>query len=370
MTPRPLVARAALDRRAFLRGAAALVAVGGLGACGSSSTKVSGAAGTTSSAATKPSFGVLTLQLDWLHDVEFGGDYLAQARGYAQQEGFSSMSITAGGPAISAEPAVISGKAFLGYSVPDLVAQANANGANLRIIGATLKQNPYVIMSLASAPVTTPQALVGKKIAVDTQNNVALKAFLKANGIALSSVTVVPANYDPSLLSSHQVDAYLAYFNSEPITLATSGTPVHVMQFEDFKYPGVGDVYIVRQKSIASEPEKVKAALRVALRGWQDYARDNSAAVPLTIALAGKTSTATATFWQQEADVTRTNLLSGAASDGGLLVMSDAHQDEVVKSLSLGGVTTTTAQLFDMSLIREVLTEKGMGVVPSPAAGT
>jgi ABC-type nitrate/sulfonate/bicarbonate transport system substrate-binding protein len=362
-----MTTRLDVNRRTFLLGSLSAAAVAGLAACGSSSSKAAPAA--SGSASSAKAFGPLTLQLDWLQDVEFGGDYLAHERGYAKDAGFSDFIITAGGPAISSEPAVTSGKAFLGYSVPDLVAQANAGGADLRIIGATLKKNPYVIMSLASDPYATPESLIGKKVAVDTQNNLAFKSFLQANGVDPSKVTVVPANFDPSLLSSKQVDAYLAYFNSEPITLATTGTPVHVMAFEDFKLPSIGDVYIVKASSISKDRDKVKAALTVALRGWQDYARKNSDAVPLTIALAGKASTATPEFWQKEADVTRDYLIADAADDGGLLIMSADHQQKIIDSLALGGVKTTVADLFDMSVIKEVFdADSSLAAVPTPAA--
>jgi ABC-type nitrate/sulfonate/bicarbonate transport system substrate-binding protein len=353
-----------LDRRHFLAGAAGLLGLGGIAACGSSSSSTPAAA--SGSASTKD-FGNLTLQLDWLHDIEFGGDYLAKERLYFAKEGFSAMTIVAGGPSISSEPAVTSGKAFMGYSVPDLVAAANAGGADLRIIGATLKKNPFVVMSDAAKPVTDPAQLAGKTVAVDTQNATVFKAFLKANGVDAGKVKVVPANFDPSLLKSHQVDAYLAYFNSEPITLETGGFPLHVMPFEDFHYPGIGDVYIVKASSIASDPDKVKAALRVALLGWQDYAKKNSDAVPLTMALAGKESTATPEFWQKEADVTRDYLLADADTDGGLLILSDAHMQKVVDALKLGGTTTTTDKLFDMEPVKAVLAEPGMAAIPSPS---
>jgi ABC-type nitrate/sulfonate/bicarbonate transport system substrate-binding protein len=353
-----------LNRRGFLLGSAATAAMGALAACGSSSSKTA-TAGSSSSA---KDFGVLTVQLDWLHDVEFGGDYLAQKRGYAQAAGFSGMKIIPGGPSMSSEPAVTAGKAFLGYSVPSLVAQANAGGAKLKVVGATLKKNPYVVMSSGKSPITTPAELVGKKVAVDTQNTVVFKSFLTANSVDPSKVTVVPANFDPTLLSSGQVDAYLAYFNSEPITLTIAGFDVHVMAFEDFGSPGIGDIYIVKASSITGERDKVKAALKASLRGWQDFVKKNSDAVPLTIALAGKASTATPAFWQKEADVTRDYVIADAASDGGLLIMSDAHQAKIIKSLADGGVKTDAATLFDMSLLKELMSaDSALAAVPTPA---
>jgi ABC-type nitrate/sulfonate/bicarbonate transport system substrate-binding protein len=357
--------RPQLNRRGFLLGSAATAAMGALAACGSSSSKTASSSSSSSSA---KDFGVLTVQLDWLHDVEFGGDYLAQKRGYAQAVGFSGMKIIAGGPSISSEPAVTAGKAFLGYSVPSLVAQANAGGAKLKVVGATLKKNPYVVMSSAKSPITKPEELVGKKVAVDTQNTVVFKSFLTANGIDPSKVTIVPANFDPTLLSSGQVEAYLAYFNSEPITLTIAGFDVHVMAFEDFGSPGIGDIYIVKASSISGERDKVKAALTASLKGWQDFVKKNSDAVPITIELAGKASTATPAFWQKEADVTRDYVIADASEDGGLLIMSDAHQEKIIKSLAAGGVKTDAATLFDMSLLKELMSaDSSLAAVPTPA---
>jgi ABC-type nitrate/sulfonate/bicarbonate transport system substrate-binding protein len=349
-----------LSRRNFLLGSSAAAALAALAACGGGSSS-SGSGGGSKG------LGVLTVQLNWLHDVEFGGDYLAQDRKYAQDAGFSGMEITPGGPSISAEPAVVSGQALLGYSGPDLVAQANTQGADLRIIGATLKRNPYIVMSPVAKPLMTPADLVGKKIAVDTQNDVGFAAFLRANGIDPADVTTVPGNFDPTLLSSGQVDGYHAYANSEPITLAQSGFDTHQLALEDFKYPSIGDVYIATASTITDEPEKLKAALRAVLRGWQDFVTRNSDAVPLTIAAAGSGSTATAEFWQAEADVTREYLLADAEADGGLLLVPPAQQAQVIASLGLGGITATEKDLFDMSLLTQVLQETGMSAVPTPA---
>jgi hypothetical protein len=89
--------------------------------------------------------------------------------------------------------------------------------------------------------------------------------------------------------------------------------------------------------------------------------------LPLTIAAAGSGSTATAEFWQAEADVTREYLLADAEADGGLLLVPPAQQAQVIASLGLGGITATEKDLFDMSLLTQVLQETGMSAVPTPA---
>src|SRR5260221_7348545 len=76
-----------MDRRTLLLGSAqmsGLLAAGPLlAACGSDSKKTTAAA----SGGAK-SFGTLDLRLAWIKNVEFAGEYLADAHGYYKAEGF------------------------------------------------------------------------------------------------------------------------------------------------------------------------------------------------------------------------------------------------------------------------------------------
>ena len=66
--------------------------------------------------------------------------------------------------------------------------------------------------------------------------------------------------------------------------------------------------------------------------------------------------------------MTRDYVIADAASDGGLLIMSDAHQEKIIKSLADGGVKTDAATLFDMSLLKELMSaDSSLAAVPTPA---
>lgn len=97
----------------------------------------------------------VNFQLGWVANVENMGEFVAAEKGYYAAAGLD-LTLTPGGPAVSAEPLVVSGKALVGLSQPDIVARANANGANLKVIAATFQKNPGAIMSLASKPIKTP----------------------------------------------------------------------------------------------------------------------------------------------------------------------------------------------------------------------
>src|SRR5690349_9237036 len=173
-----------MNRRELLRlggrTAAGLTVIGATGgflaACASDSS-------TTPTPSGAPSLGTLNYQLSWIKNVEFAGQYLADTNGYYKAAGFSAVNLMAGGPTVSQDSVVAAGKALVGISSPDITGAAITKGAPLIAIGAQYQKNPFAIMSLASAPINSPQDMIGKKIGVQATNEPVWNAFLKANNI-------------------------------------------------------------------------------------------------------------------------------------------------------------------------------------------
>ena len=102
-----------------------------------------------------------SLQMGWIANVENAGEFVADEKGYYAAEGVD-LELVPGGPGVSVEPLVVSGKALVGLSQPDNVARAREQGAALKVVATTFQRNPAAVMSLATNPVPTPQDLVGK----------------------------------------------------------------------------------------------------------------------------------------------------------------------------------------------------------------
>ena len=131
----------------------------------------------------------------WVPDVETGGEYIADAKGYWIKQGFSSVTIIPGGPnATPQETMVATGKALVAVSSFDASAAAIQKGFPLIVIGAQYQKNPFAIMSLATKPMHTPQDMIGKKIGVQSDNDAVWAAFLKANNITKSQLDTVPVS--------------------------------------------------------------------------------------------------------------------------------------------------------------------------------
>jgi ABC-type nitrate/sulfonate/bicarbonate transport system substrate-binding protein len=347
-------------RRRVRLGLAAAVAAAGLllTACsGSADSTDDTAAGTDGTAAAEQSFEPISIQLSWLKNTQFAGEYVADSDGYFTDAGFEGVTLTAGGSsATSAEAAVATGQAFAGISSPLITAPAIQSGAEIKIIGATYQRNPFALVSAASAPIDGPEDLVGKTIAVSDSNTLVWNAFLAANDIDAADVTTVPLS-DTSMLTTGQVDGYIGYTTSGANALIKAGFDATEFLLSDEGLPIVGEVLVTSQEAIDDHPEEVKAFLLAVARGWYGALADPTRAVDLTVNDYGKDQqydldTMTLAFERQA-----TLIQTDDTAANGLLTISDDLQAGTIASLAYAGIDIDQADLFDLSLLDEVYAE-------------
>ena len=87
-------------------------------------------------AAEPANYGELNIQLSWIKNSEFAGQFMAVENGYYTEAGFSKVNLIAGPAATEAE--VLSGNALVGIANPISAAPIILEeGAPLKIIGTT-----------------------------------------------------------------------------------------------------------------------------------------------------------------------------------------------------------------------------------------
>jgi ABC-type nitrate/sulfonate/bicarbonate transport system substrate-binding protein len=345
------------SRRDFLRLGGLGVAGLALAACGGGSP---GTAPSAAAASAAPgSFGELSMQLSWIKNIEFGGEYMAESKGYYTNAGFSKVDLVTG-PVDSADALVVAGNVTVGVSAPDATARfITEQGAPLKIIGATFQKNPFCILSIEQGkPIRTLADLAGKTVGIQAGTNQQIFAgFLKANGIDPASVKQVVVQYEPTPLTEKKVDGFMAFLTNEPFLVKQQGfTPV-TLAFADNGLPLASETLVVLQDTIDKDRDKLKAFLKAEIQGWNDAVADPAAVAKLAVEtygkdlkldLAGQTEQATAQNELVSTAETKTN---------GLFTISDAAVAANLKSLGSMGITVTADQLFDLSLVKEVYAE-------------
>jgi NitT/TauT family transport system substrate-binding protein len=223
-----------------------------------------------------------TLQLSWLHSVQFAGSYIAQDRGYWTELGLD-VSLEPGGPNAPVEPPVVSGTALVGISAADYTAAAVAQGAPFKIIAVAMQRNPFTIASLPDNPVNAPADLVGKRIGMALANTPVLEALCTLNDVDVTQIEVVPTQYSAAPLLAGEVDCLLCWATDLPVAMAMQGVESVTMLMADYGYALHSQTYIATDESIAGRRADLVNLLKGEVRGWNDYHADTDAAAVLTV---------------------------------------------------------------------------------------
>jgi ABC-type nitrate/sulfonate/bicarbonate transport system substrate-binding protein len=332
-----------------------------LAAAAAAALLLAGCAGTStatgSSASGDADFGDINVQLSWLKNTEFAGEYLAIDNGYFSDAGFSDVTLTAGGSgSTSAVTAVLSGQALVGISGPLQVAPAILEGAGVKIIATGYQKNPFDIISLADNPIETPKDMIGKTIAVSDSNILVFNALLDTNKIDRSEVTVVPFS-DTSQLTTGQVDGYLGYTTSGPYALQQQGFEAVEFLLADYGMTMVSETYVASDDAIANNRDEIKAYLKALIQGWHAALADPETATEAAVNDYGKEQNYDMQQQLNAFNVQATLQLTPDTEANGLFTMTDELIASNIETLALCGYEVTADQLFDMSLLDEVYEE-------------
>ena len=304
------------------------------------------------------SYGTVGVQLSWLKNMQFAGMYVADSDGFYKDAGFEKVNLISGGSsATSAEAAVASGKALVGVSSPLITAPAIANeGAGFKTIAALYQVNPFAIVSSAKNPIKEVSDLKGKKIGVSDSNTLVWNAFLKANKLTDSDVKTVPFS-DTSMLTTGQVDGYIGYTTTGAAALTASGFEATELLMADAGLPMVGETLVTSQDAIDSNRDELKAFLKATIQGWKKALANKDEAVDLTVNDYGKDQEYSKQSMEITYDREKAIIETDETAKNGLMTISKDLQAGTIKTLKYANISVTTDQLFDTSLINEVISE-------------
>ncbi|MGJ9373495.1 ABC transporter substrate-binding protein [Nesterenkonia sp. CF4.4] len=303
-------------------------------------------------------YGDISIALSWIENAEFAGEFFAQENGYYEEAGFETVEFIPGPGPI--ENMVASGEATFGTSnavaTGEIIAQEDAP---LKIVGAKYQRNPFTILSLADeGNIATPEDLEGKTIGVQAGGNEALfEALLEVNDIDPESVEMVPVEYDPAPLIDGEVDGFFAYVINESITVEQMGYEITDLMLSENGLPFVAEAFITSEEMIEEEPEMIKSFLEAELQGWHDAVSDPEEGARLAVEEYGEHLDLDMEKELSQAEVQVDLVLTDEVRENGLFTISEDLQGESVDSLERAGVDVTAEELFDLSLLNELLEE-------------
>jgi ABC-type nitrate/sulfonate/bicarbonate transport system substrate-binding protein len=342
-----------LTRRTFLAQSGRRLAAASL--AGASAGTLLDAYASSSSSAASGSAAALTsasLQFSWVKDAEFAGYYIADKQGLFTKQGLN-VSMMAGGPNVTSEQVVTSGRALIGLDSTDFITQARNQGAPLVAIGACFQKNPLGIMSLKSKNITKPRDLIGKKLGIPNGEQIQVTTFLKLNGINASDVHFEPYGTDPTPIANGDLDAALAFVTTDPYLLLSKGLKTNVFTLADYGYAVYNDCPYVTEDTLKNHRDTLIKFMRATILGWQSNIANPRYVVPLIINNYGKSLgfTYNSQYFQ---NVTQIPLMQSAATKAhGLFWMDPRGIAENMKTIAAAGIKPDKA-VFNTSILEAV----------------
>lgn len=209
----------------------------------------------------------LTLQLQWKHQFEFAGFYMAKEKGFYADAGLdvefkefeTSMDIV---------DEVVSGRAHYGLSYSSLIIDY-LKGKPLVLVANFFKQSPLVLV--AHKGVRTPAQLRGKKIMgmLDSPHRQTLVLMLKKFGIGEKDVVNVPRSFNLDDFIEKRVDAVGVFTTNEIYELNRKGVGYTLFDPAAYGVKFYDSNLFTTREELRDHPERAENFRNASIRGWQ-----------------------------------------------------------------------------------------------------
>jgi diguanylate cyclase (GGDEF)-like protein/PAS domain S-box-containing protein len=214
----------------------------------------------------------VTLQLKHTHQFQFAGYYAALEKGYYREAGLDVV-IREGHDGNEPERAVLAGQAEYGVGSSSLLL-ARLAGKPLVVLGVVFQHSPYVLLVRQKDSSPDIQDIKGKRVMIGSLTDELtqadeLLAYLKKEGIPVSSLIRVEHSYNPDDLVKGKVEGMSAYVTNEPDYLDRVGFQYDVYSPRAAGIDFYGDNLFTSEREIKMNPDRVRAFRAASMRGWQ-----------------------------------------------------------------------------------------------------
>ena len=221
----------------------------------------------------------LTLQSLWVPQGQFAGVYVAQEKGYYEEEGID-LEILPGGTDVSSEDQVQNDVAQIGTAFYSSVLTYQEAGEDFVNIFQTFKESPQYLVSKKSSGIESPKDLKNKKVANwFGGREYELYALAELNGLNHETdIEWVQQDYTEDQLDNDEVDVASAMSYNEYLLLLEdygySEDDLNVLNMNAEGSAMLEDCLFVK-KSWAEENEDLLVRfIRATIKGWK-YAAEN-----------------------------------------------------------------------------------------------
>jgi len=207
--------------------------------------------------------------LNWLSNVEFAGLWVAAHDGWWRNAGIN-MTFKPWAPGVTPETDVPArGGDTFGFQSGAAIVIAQSKGVPIKALYSDTQKSVFGLSVLAKSKIYKLTDLRGKKVGYQSHEFYVPATMLSYAGLKQSDWRPVQVGFDPSQLTSGQVDAYLVFITNEPIALKLQGVQTRTFAAAKYGFHFYDDVMFTTNSLIKSDPSLVRKVTGIVARGFQ-----------------------------------------------------------------------------------------------------
>lgn len=231
----------------------------------------------------KESLVSVSIQLNWIPNVEFAGILIAKDKGWYEEAGIDLI-LKKKEKGISVVDEVISGRAMIGITGGSDLIKSVDKGLKIKAVAAQFQKSPFCLMSKNSQGIEKPEQLKGKKIGIKgPEGELMVKVILANYGINIEEVTIIPTGWELDPFIENKLDVLQAYMNNEPLILKEKGYDVTYLPAFKHGYDFYTGVFFTTENVIQEHPKLIQNFLDVTWRGWKEAFKDPGATAKIIV---------------------------------------------------------------------------------------
>lgn len=216
----------------------------------------------------------VSLQLDWLHQFQFAGYYMAKERGYYEEEGLDLHIKEFNFKTNLLEDTLIL-KTNYSIGKSSLILDSLEN-KKIVLLAAIYQSSPMVLISLKNSKINKIEDLKNKKIMLtkDARTAASIHSMIISQKLKLSDINFKTHSFKLNDLINGTVDAMGCYLSNEPYILKEKNIKFNIHNPSDYDFDFYGGILFTSQKELKNNPKRVKSIYTATLKGWK-YAFNN-----------------------------------------------------------------------------------------------
>ena len=210
----------------------------------------------------------ISLQLQWKHQFQFAGFYVAKEMGFYNEVGLD-VEIREYNNSINVVDEVVNGRSTYGIGRSSLLIDRSKNKP-IVALDAIFQSSPFVLIS-TDPSIKKITDLKNKRVMItyDALESASIVGMLSSKGVFKEDIKIQKHSFDYRDLIDGKTDAMACYLSNEPLYLEKKNIKYTVFDPKEFGFEFYSDILFSSKNELNEHPQRLKEFRDATKKGWE-----------------------------------------------------------------------------------------------------